>query len=69
MMAEQRGHLEKFVDSPYYSESELCGGVVKVSFFEVPPSASDELPATLHPLLKYVNGVISRVNELFKRTS
>jgi hypothetical protein len=22
----------KFVDSPYYSESELCGGVVTVSF-------------------------------------
>jgi len=32
-MAEQlRGPFEKFVDSPYYSESELCGGAVKVSF-------------------------------------
>jgi hypothetical protein len=28
-MAEQlRGSFEKFVDSPYYSESELCGGAV-----------------------------------------
>jgi hypothetical protein len=24
--------FEKFVDSPYYSESELCGGEVTVSF-------------------------------------
>jgi hypothetical protein len=31
-MAEQRGTFEKFVDSPYYSESELCGGAVTVSF-------------------------------------
>jgi hypothetical protein len=32
-MAEQlRGPFEKFVDSPYYSESELCGGAVTVSF-------------------------------------
>jgi hypothetical protein len=27
-----RGLFEKFVDSPYYSESELCGGAVTVSF-------------------------------------
>jgi len=27
-----REAFEKFVDSPYYSESELCGGVVTVSF-------------------------------------
>jgi hypothetical protein len=27
-----RGPFEKFVDSPYYSESELCGGVVTVFF-------------------------------------
>jgi len=26
------GPFEKFVDSPYYSESELCGGAVMVSF-------------------------------------
>jgi hypothetical protein len=24
--------FEKFVDSPYYSESEICGGAVTVSF-------------------------------------
>jgi hypothetical protein len=29
------------VDSPYYAEWELCEGVVTVSFFEVPPLASD----------------------------
>jgi hypothetical protein len=28
-----RGPFEKFVDSPYYTESELCGVVVTVSFF------------------------------------
>jgi hypothetical protein len=32
-MAEQmRGPFEKFVNSSYYSKSELCGGVVAVSF-------------------------------------
>jgi hypothetical protein len=32
-MAEQlRGPFEKFVDSRYYSESEICGGAVTVSF-------------------------------------
>jgi hypothetical protein len=43
----------KFVDLPYYSESELCGGAVTVSF-EVPPLASDALLTTLHPLLENV---------------
>jgi hypothetical protein len=33
MAEELRGPFEKFVDSPYYSESELCGGVVTVFFF------------------------------------
>jgi hypothetical protein len=56
-MAEQRGSFEKFVDSPYYSESELCGGAVTL-FFEVPPLASDTFLTTLHPLLENVNGVI-----------
>jgi hypothetical protein len=64
-MAEQRGPFGKFVDSPYYSESELCGGAVTV-FFEVPSLASDALLTTLHPLLENVNGVIRRVHELFK---
>jgi hypothetical protein len=27
-----RGPFEKFVDSPYYSESEICGGAVTVYF-------------------------------------
>jgi hypothetical protein len=37
-MAEQlRGPFEKFVDSLYYSESELCGGVVTVSFSKYLP--------------------------------
>jgi hypothetical protein len=37
-MAEQlRGPLEKFVDWPYYSESELCGGAVMVSFSKCLP--------------------------------
>jgi hypothetical protein len=40
------------VDSPYYSESELCGGAVRVSFSKYPPLASDALLATLHPLLE-----------------
>jgi hypothetical protein len=31
-----RGLFEKFVDSPYYSESELCGGAVTVSFSKCP---------------------------------
>jgi hypothetical protein len=68
-MAEQRRPFEKFVNSPYYSESELCGGVVTVSFFEAPPLASDTLLTTLQPLLENVNGVIRSVHELFKRPS
>jgi hypothetical protein len=31
-MAEQRGPFEKFVDSRYYSELELCGSAVTVYF-------------------------------------
>jgi hypothetical protein len=58
MMAEQQGLFEKFMDSPYYSKSELCGDVVTVSFFEAPPSASDTLLTILLPLLKNVNRVI-----------
>jgi hypothetical protein len=49
-----RGPFAKFVDSPYYSELELCGGAVTVSFLEVPPLASDALLTTLHPLLENV---------------
>jgi hypothetical protein len=32
-----RGRFEKFVDSPYYSESELCGGAVTVSLSKYLP--------------------------------
>jgi hypothetical protein len=36
-MAEKSGPFEKFMDSPYYSESELCGGAVTVSFSKYLP--------------------------------
>jgi hypothetical protein len=42
------------VDSPYYSDSELCGGAVTVSLSEVSPLATDALLTTLHPLLENV---------------
>jgi hypothetical protein len=42
------------MDSPYYSESELCGGVVMVSFYEVPSLASDALLIMLLQLLENV---------------
>jgi hypothetical protein len=47
------------VDSPYYSESELCGGAVTV-FFEVPPLASVALPTTLPSLLEKVLQIVCR---------
>jgi hypothetical protein len=50
-----RGTFAKFVDSPYYPESELRGGAVTVFFFfDVPSLASDALLTTLHPLLENV---------------
>jgi hypothetical protein len=54
-----RGPFGKFVDSPYYSESEVYGGAVTVSF-EVPPLASDALLTTLHPLLENVLQIVCR---------
>jgi hypothetical protein len=36
-MAEQREPFEKLLESPYYSESELCGGAVTVSFSKYLP--------------------------------
>jgi hypothetical protein len=42
----------KVQDLPYYSKLELCGGAVMVSFFEVPPLASDSFLTMLHPLLE-----------------
>jgi hypothetical protein len=55
-----RGPFEKFVDTPYHSESELCGGAVTVPFFEVTPLASDALLTTLHPLLRNVLQTVCR---------
>jgi hypothetical protein len=40
------------MDSPYYSKIEFCGGAVTVSFFEVPPLASNALLTMLHLLLE-----------------
>jgi hypothetical protein len=37
MRGDIQGPFEKFVDSPYYSESELCGGAVTVSFSKYLP--------------------------------
>jgi hypothetical protein len=48
------GPFEKFIDSPYYSESELLWRCGDGLFFEVPPLASDALLTTLHPLLENV---------------
>jgi hypothetical protein len=31
-MEQLQAPFEKYLDSPYYSESELCGGAVTVSF-------------------------------------
>jgi hypothetical protein len=42
------------VGSPYYSESELLGGAVTVSFSKYIPWQSDALLTTLHPLLENV---------------
>jgi hypothetical protein len=44
--------LAKFVNSPYYSESELCGGALTV--FKVPLLASNALLTMLDPLLENV---------------
>jgi hypothetical protein len=49
-----RGPFEKFVDSPYYSESKLRGGAVTVSFSKCLPLANDALLTTFHPLLENV---------------
>jgi predicted ABC-type exoprotein transport system permease subunit len=47
------------LDSPYYSESELCGDVVTIFFFfEVHPLASNVLLTMLHLLLKNVLQIV-----------
>jgi hypothetical protein len=48
----------KFVDSRYYSEWELCGGAVTVSFST--PLTSESLVTTLHPLLENVLQTVCR---------
>jgi hypothetical protein len=46
VIIEIRGPFEKFVDSPYYFESELCGGAVTVSFSKYLPCTSYNAPPT-----------------------
>jgi hypothetical protein len=57
------------VDSPYYSESELCGDAVTVSFFEVPPLESDVLLTALHPLLENVLQTVDNFENFLPRSS
>jgi hypothetical protein len=52
LLRDIRGPFEKFVDSLYHSKSELCGGAVMVSLFEVPPLANCALLTMLHALLE-----------------
>jgi hypothetical protein len=49
-----RGPFEKFVDSPYYSELELCGGAVTVSFSKYLPWQAMHFLQRSHPLLENV---------------
>jgi hypothetical protein len=37
MVEQLRGSFEKYVDAPYYTESEICGGAVTVSFSKCLP--------------------------------
>jgi hypothetical protein len=48
------------MDSAYYSKLELCGGLVMVFFFEVPPLAGDALLTMLHLLPKNLLQTIDR---------
>jgi hypothetical protein len=48
-----RGPFEKFVDSPYYSELELCGGAVTVSLLKNLPWKAMNF-TMLNPLLENV---------------
>jgi hypothetical protein len=44
-----RGLFAKYVDSPYYSKSELCGGAVMVSFSKyLPWQAMHFLQCSIH---------------------
>jgi hypothetical protein len=55
-----REPFEKFVDSHYYSESELCGGAVTVSFSKYLPWKAMHFFTTLHPLLENVLQTVCR---------
>jgi hypothetical protein len=44
--------FEKFVDSSFCSDSELCGGLVMVSFSKYFPWQAVNFLTMLHPLLK-----------------
>jgi hypothetical protein len=48
------GPFEKFVDSPHFSESEICGGAVTVSFTNKVRQRTfqDHATTTLFPLLQ-----------------
>jgi hypothetical protein len=49
ILEQLQGPFTKFVDSPYYSEAELCGGVVTVSFMKyVPWKAMNFLQCSTH---------------------
>jgi len=49
-----RWPFEKFVDSPYYPESELCGGAVTVSLSKYLPWQAMHFVTTFNPLLRNV---------------
>jgi hypothetical protein len=53
-MLQVRGPFERFVDSPYYSESELCGGAVTDSFLKCLPWQAMHFLQRSHPLLENV---------------
>jgi len=55
-----RGPFAKFLDSSFYSELELCGGAMIISFFDVPLLRSYVVLTTLHPLLENVLQTICR---------
>jgi hypothetical protein len=55
-----RGPFEKLMDSPYYSESELRGGAVTVSFSKYLHWQVMHFLTTLHPLLENVLQTVCR---------
>jgi hypothetical protein len=59
-----RRPFTKFVDSPYYSESELWRWGDGL-FFEVPPLASDAILTTLRPHLENVLQIVVHIEISF----